>query len=87
MICYKCNGTGEYDIYNECPCCNGTGEIDITNEEWLKLMTTEELAGWIAKQKCDGCNDEPYDKKHGTCKYCMVKKTEQIRVWLKQPHQ
>ena len=46
----------------------------------------EQLAEWIAKQKCDGCNDEPYDDKHGTCKYCMAKKTEQIREWLKQPH-
>lgn len=58
----------------------------MTNEEYLKSCNTEQFAEWIAKQKCDGCNDEPYDEKHGTCKYCMMKKTEQVRKWLKQPH-
>ena len=28
MKCYKCNGTGVYDIYNDCPVCDGTGEYD-----------------------------------------------------------
>ena len=59
--------------------------VPMTNEEYLRSCTTEQLAEWLAKQKCDGCNDEPYDDKHGTCKYCMTKKTEQIREWLKQP--
>ena len=59
----------------------------MTNEEWLRQCTTEQLVIFLAKQKCDGCNDEPYDDKHGTCKYCMMKKTEQVREWLKQPHQ
>ena len=61
-------------------------ELKLTNEEWLRQCTTEQLAEWIAKQKCDGCNDEPYDEEHGTCKYCMTKKTEQIKDWLKKKY-
>lgn len=73
-----------------CPFDDERTECDayapMTNENWFISLSTEEKAEWIAKQKCDGCNDEPYDDKHGTCKYCMTKKTEQIREWLKQPH-
>ena len=65
---------------------NGMG-MYYTNEQWFCRLSTKEKAEWIAKQKCDGCNDNPYDEKHGTCKYCMAKKTEKIREWLKQPHQ
>ena len=28
MKCYKCNGTGYYDIDNECPVCDGTGKYE-----------------------------------------------------------
>lgn len=61
-------------------------EREQTNKEWIQSATTEQLVMFLAKQKCDGCNDEPYDDKHGTCKYCMTKKTEQVREWLKQQH-
>ena len=103
MKCPMCNGSGkcyEQKIrYQEietnrtdftlakCHKCNGSGEVQMTNEEYLRSCNTEQLAEWIAKQKCDGCNDEPYDDKHGTCKYCMAKKTEQIREWLKEKHE
>ena len=68
---------------------SGMGDVPkpLTEQEYIQTCDTEQLAEWIAKQKCDGCNDEPYDEKHGTCKYCITKKTEQIREWLKQPHQ
>ena len=83
MICYKCNGTGEYDIYNECPCCNGTGEIDITNEEWLKLMTTEELAGWIYRAMFyKSCQKDVED---GAYMQMMTKK-DYIENWLREIH-
>lgn len=75
---YQCDFCETYFDQNE--------NIILTEQEWLQTASTEQLAEWIAKQKCDGCNDEPYDDKHGTCKYCMTKKTEQIREWLKQPH-
>ena len=61
-------------------------EREQTNKEWIQSATTEQLVMFLAKQKCDGCNDEPYDDNHGTCKYCMTKKTEQVREWLNQPH-
>lgn len=90
MKCPKCGyEQAIYDDINEwwhCPQCHGSGEVQMTNEEFLRTCNTEQLAEWLAKQKCDGCNDEPYDDKHGTCKYCMTKKKEQIRQWLKQPH-
>ena len=73
-----------------CPFDDERTECDayapMTNENWFISLPTEEKAELIAKQRCDGCNDEPYDEEHGTCKYCMMKKTEQIREWLKQPH-
>ena len=62
------------------------GLQEMTNEEWIRSATTEQLVIFIAKQKCDGCNDKHYDEKHGTCMYCMEKKTERVREWLKQPH-
>ena len=61
-------------------------EREQTNKEWIQSATTEQLVMFLAKQTCDGCNDEPYDDNHGTCKYCMTKKTEQVREWLKQQH-
>lgn len=61
-------------------------EREQTNKEWIQSATTEQLVMFLAKQKCDGCNDEPYDETHGTCKYCMMKKTEQVREWLNSPH-
>ena len=79
-------GRGAIFSSNECDMCHGSGEVPMTNEEWLRSATTEQLVIFIAKQKCDGCNDKPYDEKHGTCMYCMEKKTERVREWLKQPH-
>ena len=61
-------------------------EREQTNKEWIQSATTEHLAIFLATQKCDGCNDEPYDEEHSTCKYCMMQKREQIMEWLKQPH-
>ena len=66
--------------------CANSDARQQTNEEWLRSCTTEELVDVLAKQKCDGCHDEPYDEEYGVCKYCMMKKKEQIREWLKQPH-
>lgn len=95
FLCGEC-------IHNGCGCLipNNLGYVDncqhymhkhipnveMTNEEYIHSLNTEQLAEWIAKQKCYGCNDEPYDEKHGTCNYCMTKKTEQIKEWLKKPH-
>ena len=75
---YQCDVCETYFDKNE--------NIVLTEQNWLQTCNTEQLAEWIAKQKCNGCNDEPYDDKHGTCRYCMEKKTEQIAEWLKQPH-
>ena len=90
MICTVCWGKGwtrgDGGEKVTCPACHGSGKVEQTNEEWFCTLSTEEKAEWIAKQKCDGCNDEPYDDKHGTCKYCMAKKTEQIMEWLKEKH-
>ena len=62
MKCYKCNGTGYYDIDNECPVCDGTGEYEPfdadvkldklypteqNNEEWFCSLSTEEKAKFL----------------------------------------
>ena len=54
-----------------------------TNEEWLKMMTTEQLAEWLRGIYWH-CHE--IDCKH--CNYpwrCMEK--GDIVEWLKQPHQ
>lgn len=79
MKCQKCNGTGEYDIYNECPCCNGTGEIEVTNEDYIRNCTFEELAGAIYEWHSLG-----YTRgKNGDA---LTNITEVVE-WLKQPHE
>lgn len=92
MISSECNGC-EYqcnlshiDICTLGSPCPHQRSTPMTEQEWLRSCTTEELVDVLAKQKCDGCNDEPYDEEYGVCKYCMMKKKEQIRDWLKQQH-
>ena len=82
---YQCN-LSHIDICTLGSPCPHQRSTPMTEQEYIQSCNTEQLAEWLAKQKCDGCNDEPYDDKHGTCKCCMTKKTEQIREWLKQPH-
>lgn len=84
MKCYKCNGTGYYDIDNECPVCDGTGEYEPfdadveldklyppeqTNEEWFCQLPTEEKAKRIINIAVNS-----------DCDY------RTIVEWLKQPH-
>ena len=57
-----------------------------TNEEWLKGLDAEQLAHIIAMQKCDGCNDEPYDAAYAVCRYCMDEKRKRVMEWLKKKH-
>ena len=94
MKCYRCNGTGYYDIDNECPVCDGTGEYEpfdadieldklypteLTNEEWFANLTTEEKAKVLETI---------------IIKYLLMKqpkcyeitKREFWELWLKQPH-
>ena len=96
MKCYKCNGTGYYDIDNECPVCDGTGEYepfdaDIeldklypteqTNEEWLDCMYTEAKAEWLADHmKCSKCPQQ--NRCNGYHGGCVGLMLE----WLKHPH-
>ena len=40
MKCWKCGGTGVYDLYNDCPYCDGTGEINDTEELEKKWENT-----------------------------------------------
>lgn len=95
MKCYKCNGTGYYDIDNECPVCDGTGEYEPfdadveldklypteqTNEKYLKSCTTEQLAEWLNKH-----SEFIYScgKNHFPPK--IMNKNE-WKMWLKQLH-
>lgn len=82
---YQCN-LSHIDICTLGSPCPHQRSTPMTEQEWLQTADTEQLADVLAKQKCDGCNDEPYDEEHSTCKYCMMQKREQIMEWLKQPH-
>ena len=75
---YQCDDCGTHFDKDE--------NIVLTEQEYIQTCNTEQLADVLAKQKCDGCNDEPYDEEYGVCKYCMAKRMEQVREWLKQPH-
>ena len=89
MKCPICNGSGIDNRCDRLSCyeCGGSGEIEQTNEEWIRQCTTEELANVLAIQKCDGCNDEPYDEEYAVCKYCMETKKRWVLEWLKEVHQ
>ena len=54
-----------------------------TNEDWLKSMTTEELAEWIYRAMFyKSCQKDVED---GAYMQMMTKK-DYIEMWLKQPH-
>lgn len=91
MKCYKCNGTGYYDIDNKCPVCDGTGEYEPfdtdveldklyptkqTNEEWFCQLPTYKKA--IIMANCyDALNLDQY-----ACNKHIV-----IEKWLKNIHE
>lgn len=78
MKCYKCNGTGYYDIDTECPVCDGTGEMTLTNEEWFCQLSTEEKARWMAEEKiCRGYFIFP----------SMEEAIQEALEWLKEKHE
>lgn len=55
----------------------------MTNEDWLKSMTTEELAEWIYRAMFyKSCQKDVED---GAYMQMMTKK-DYIEMWLKQPH-
>jgi RecJ-like exonuclease len=102
MKCYKCNGTGYYDIDNECPVCDGTGEYEpfdtdveldkldsepITNEEWRKTCSTEEFAEWISNLAY-ACMRCGMSNNEAYCHtgYCIQDK-EDAEKWLKEIHE
>ena len=89
MKCYKCNGTGYYDIDNECPFCDGTGEYEPfeadveldklypteqTNEEWFCQLPTAEKAKWLEEKMTWAAQEQGTFTAKGWVK------------WLKQPH-
>ncbi len=91
--CPICNGKGY--VYNalgsfneDCGHCQGTGKVRVegepmTNEEWLKSMTTEELAGWIYRAMFyKSCQKDVED---GAYMQMMTKK-DYIENWLKEKH-
>ena len=87
MKCYKCNGTGYYDIDNDCPVCDGTGEVQKTNEEWLRQCTTEQLAEAI--YYLTWYYTELEDRLEKNVKNGRYNDDENIKIvmeWLKQPH-
>lgn len=76
MKCYKCNGTGEYDIEHECPYCGGTGEINdikvppFTDGQKKLIEMTEKLAN--RKLICD-VDDDIDETPTNLCKDCISK--------------
>lgn len=89
MICELCKGKGWVqgqapDIPTACPACDGKGFIEQTNEEWIKSMTTEELAEWIyCTMFYKSCQKDVED---GAYMQMMTKK-DYIENWLKEKHE
>ena len=85
MRCPKCGGSG-WDDENMIKClhCHGSGEVPMmTNEEWLKSLSTEELAGYIATQCADAIRlwkEMQYWTANEKCK------CNKWIVWLKEAH-
>ena len=90
MKCPRCNGDGSVpyhiadDMFDEdvCPMCNGTGEVEQTNEEWLKSMSTEQLADVFFEYRY--INATPRQKLWMSASEECIK--TDIVEWLKQPH-
>ena len=90
MKCPKCDGRGTVGYYHidhfvdvECDRCNGSGEVEMTNEEWLKSLSTEELANYIATQCADAIRlwkEMQYWTANEKCK------SNKWYVWLKEIH-
>jgi len=90
MICPICNGKGE--INNEftkyMESCGQWRENEVqTNEEWIKSMTTEELAEWLrdAGEICSICEYWDDTNCSKICPYGTDRK-KAWEKWLKQPH-
>ena len=92
-VCPKCNGRGTVGYYHidhfidiECDRCNGSGEVsevEMTNEEWLKSLSTEELANYLATQCADAIRlwkEMQYWTANEKCK------SNKWYVWLKEIH-
>lgn len=95
MKCYKCNGTGYYDIDNECPVCDGTGEYepfdaDIeldkldsepqANEEWFCGLSTKEKADKLTDFSFWLVPNLPTEDKREQIR-------KKIELWLKEIHE
>ena len=74
IVCYKCKGKGELDE---------NGKPILTNEEWLKSLSTEELANYIATQCADAIRlwrEMQYWTANEKCR------SNKWYVWLKEVH-
>lgn len=80
MKCYKCNGTGYYDIDTECPVCDGTGEITLTNEEWFCQLPTTEKSEFLSAMVKEAIE---VHEKHGITWHEAVSWWD---GWLKEKH-
>lgn len=89
MKCPMCDGTGKSEIDvgaftihgADCDQCNGKGIIEpMTNEEWLHTMNAEQLAEFLVMIQMSVM----HPVKRGAVD--MEKFTEEVVVWLKQPH-
>ena len=95
-VCPKCEGSGELRVpvtehmgavlygTEQCDECGGSGYVNMTNEEWLKSLSTEELANYIATQCADAIRlwrEMQYWTANEKCK------SNKWYVWLKEIHE
>ena len=82
-LCQTCANPCKYGYPYDCPNYKSKDVGKQTNEEWLKLMTTEELAEWIYRAMFyKSCQKDVED---GAYMQMMTKK-DYIANWLKEIH-
>lgn len=83
LICYECDGTGEYEPFDADIELDKLYPTELTNEEWLRSATTEELEEEILAWWVDGSDTYSH---FGLFKHEIDGAKEKIVKWLKQPH-
>ena len=80
LICYECDGTGEYVPFDLDVELDKLYPTEQTNEEWFCGLSTEEKAEFFVKIEMSAM----HPVKRGAVD--MEKFIEEVAEWLKQPH-
>lgn len=86
LICYECDGTGEYEPFDADIELDKLYPTELTNEEWLQSLNTEQLAEFLNAIIRVAPYDELEPKSFWEHLHPYDGGKKGIVEWLKQPH-